>query len=229
MTVKLETPKPLTSIYLARGTDELDEYRPWFTGDVFEDRTGTNSTRFFLLQHPCSLRVDGNAFEEQLLMAQIIEGKNHRSDWNKHAFTEMPLPELMYGDDTKYVVSFRKLKLVEPERLDDSHERIASLSSYGVNLLLQRWIFQNSRVIIPTKTYEEQIAGPFNEAELEAEWCSELEGTVHANSVSFHNWIRSKSEGADIPRQVMLENPQQRSFVRREMSREIDEIIEYTS
>ncbi|MDN5731040.1 MAG: hypothetical protein L0K41_06290 [Yaniella sp.] len=224
MAYQLETPKPLSSIYLARGVDEVDEYRPWFTGDVFQVKN--SSDMMIMLQHPCSLRIDGSVLEERLLMAQITIGKNHRSDWNKHAFAEMPLPELIEGDDTKYVVSFRHLELVESETFGDGSSRIATLSSHGINLLLQRWIFQNSRVIVPTMTYEEQISGPYNEADLEAEWLSELDGTQQGTSTTFHQWIRESPDGSDIRRQAMLEDPQQRAFVRREMIQEIDRLID---
>lgn len=224
MAYQLETPKPLSSIYLARGVDEIDEYRPWFTGDVLQ--LENSSDMMITLQHPCSLRIDGSALEERLLMAQIIKGKNHRSDWNQHAFAEMPLPELIEGDDTKYVVSFRHLELVESETFGESSTRIAALSSYGINLLLQRWIFQNSRVIVPTMTYEEQISGPYNEADLEAEWLSELDDTAQGTSTAFHQWVRQPPEGSDVRRQAMLEDPQQRSFVRREMVQEIDRLLD---
>lgn len=225
MTYQLETPMPLSSIYLARGVDEIDEYRPWVTGDVFQHRRDGSSNLMIILQHPCSLRIDGNFLEERLLMAYVIPGRNHRSNWNNHSFAEMPLPELIEDDDTKYVVSFRHLELIESATFGDDYSRMTSLSSYGINLLLQRWIFQNSRVIVPTMTYEEQISGPYNEADLEAEWRSELDETSFGTPMAFHQWIRGTPEGTDVRRQTMLENPQQRPFVRREMVQEIDRLL----
>lgn len=124
------------------------------------------------------------------------------------------------------MVSFRHLELVGSDTFGEGSLRIATLSSYGINLLLQRWVFQNSRVVVPTMTYEEQISGPYNEADLEAEWLNELDDTPQGTSMAFHQWIRDSPDGTDVRRQAMLEDPQQRSFVRREMIQEIDRLLE---
>lgn len=229
MSHTLETPHLSSMLYLAQGLNEVDVHRPVFTGDIYRGEEADASNTWIVLQHPCTLRVKGHELEERLLMAQVVEAKTHRSDWSKHPYAEMPLPDVMGEDDKKYVDSFRHLELVDTAVLQDDYQRIVTFSSYGINLLLQRWIFQNSRVIIPTMTFEEQIAGPYNEADLEAEWLSELEGTTFGGSQSFHEWIRASPSGSGERRQEILNDPQKRAFVRREMAQEIDKLIEQDS
>ena len=98
--------------------------------------------------------------------------------------------------------------------------RIACLSPVGVNLLLQRWVVHNTRVVVPTFDYQGMIAGPYEEADLIEEWCSERTPTgvdVDDATKEAVNWLR-EDLGAGTPiRQDRLADPQRVSSVRKEM------------
>ncbi|WOQ69609.1 MULTISPECIES: hypothetical protein [Bacteria] len=218
MTVDLETPAVPELIFMAKGA-EVDPTRPIFTGDVFRRRDG--STMWAVLQHPCALRREGSDLLEQILVARVVEVQGHRSSWSKEAYRRMPLPGLQEGHE-KHSIDFLALDLLGPDDLLDGCERIAVLSEQGVNLLLQRWVHHNSRVVVKTITFNEQISGPFAEADLQAEWMTDLEGTDSATSAAFHEWIRAGAEGgAGVNRQTLLDDPQTRAGVRRQMRVEI--------
>ncbi|MGC5172086.1 hypothetical protein ACLQ2Q_15695 [Microbacterium sp. DT81.1] len=87
------------------------------------------------------------------------------SDWSAGHFKAMFLPEVG-GEGTAAVrVKFQDIQIVDPQQLE-AGERVAILSAYGVNLLLQRWIHHNSRIVVPTSRLETSTAGPFDEADL---------------------------------------------------------------
>ena len=133
----------------------------------------------------------------------------------------MPLPAVL-PDGQKYSIDFLALDLVGPDGLLNDCERIAILSEQGVNLLLQRWVHHNSRVVVKTITFNEQISGPFAEADLQAEWMTELDGTDSGTSLAFHEWVRGHAgDSAGVSRQSLLDDPQTRAGVRRQMRTEI--------
>ena len=85
------------ALYRARGS-ELSEHRPVFTGDVFDGvsvdgPTGVRRTRSVLvLQHPCSMRVDGIQLAHRLLVAEVSNRKPlAEHEWLGN-FSVMPLP-----------------------------------------------------------------------------------------------------------------------------------------
>lgn len=87
----------------------------------------------------------------------------------------MPLPELEESDNPKHrnhAIDFNELCTVSPEQLETA-DRIASLSTIGVNLLLQRWVHYLSRVVVPTLTFNEATLPFYEEADLIEEWCEE--------------------------------------------------------
>lgn len=218
MAVDLETPAVPELIFAARGA-EVDPTRPIFTGDVF--RRQDDHTMWAVLQHPCALRREGSELLEQILVARVVEVDGHRSSWSKEPYRRMPLPGLQDGQE-KHSVDFLALNLFGPDDLLGGCERIGVLSEHGVNLLLQRWVHHNSRVVVKTITFNEQISGPFAEADLQAEWMTDLEGTDSATSAAFHEWIRAVAEGGGVSRQALLDDPQTRAGVRRQMRAEIN-------
>jgi hypothetical protein len=223
--ITLETPSPLDSMYLSRG-DEVDSYRPVFTGDVWARvaDNGALSDMVIVLQHPCALRVAGTRLMPELLTARITEVRSARTLWSTEVVRLMPLPELLLTDQ-KFAADFTHLELVNSDTLAVERTRIAVLSMLGVNLLLQRWVHHSSRVTIKTSTYNEQTSGPYNEADLAADWCEQLEtneSDPEQLQEDFHDWIRQPwSNESSRTRQSMLDDPQQRPSVRRAMSREL--------
>lgn len=211
----VETPQSPDSLYAARG-EEVDEHRPLFTGDVWET---PSKDLLIVLQHPCALRR-GDALEEQILCATVApQDKGFRSNWANESSRLMPLPDLL-DDGADYRVEFTQLVIKSPSDFS-KYKRLLTASNYGVNLLLQRWVHHNSRVVIKTVTFNEQTAGPFEEAELKAEWCSELHSQGIDASAEFENWIREEEAPGAGRRQSQLVDPQLRAHVRRAMRRTI--------
>jgi hypothetical protein len=213
------------SIYRARG-DEVVRHRSVFTGDVFEKIPvqglgETKSKTIIVLQHPCALRSNGVDLHPRLIVAEL---RNHKvipvEDWTGHV-GKMPLPELVPAVETgkrNQAAFFDELYLVGPGDLD-LNKRIACLSQAGVNLLMQRWIHHNSRMIVPTATYQQVSSSAYEEADLIEEWCEERIDSglkIHEACVEAMKWLREDS-GNGVTRQRMLEDPQNRSAVRRQM------------
>lgn len=213
------------SLYRARG-DEVVRHRPVFTGDVFEkvpvQGLGESKTKtVIVLQHPCALRSNGVDLHSRLMVAEL---RNHKvifvEDWTGHV-GKMPLPELIPALDTgrrHQAAFFDEPYLVGPDDLA-LDKRIACLSQTGVNLLLQRWVHHNSRVVVPTATYQEVSSPAYEEADLIEEWCEErVEDAlaVQEAAVEAIKWLREDTDGG-VTRQRMLEDPQNRSTVRRQM------------
>jgi hypothetical protein len=213
------------SLYRARG-DEVQARRSIFTGDVYlkvEVQTlGATRTRpVMILQHPCALRSDGITLHPRLLVAEV---RTHpliaAEDWTRHV-SKMPLPELI-PDATSgkrhQAAFFDDLYLVAPENLIPE-KRIACMSQTGVNLLLQRWVHHNSRMVVPTWQYQETSSGAYEEADLIEEWCEErmqADVTAAEATVDAMTWLREDLDGVQT-RQQRLGDPQQQSAVRREM------------
>ena len=100
--------------------------------------------------------------------------------------------------------------------------RIASLSPFGVNLLLQRWVHCSSRVVVPTHTFHEQTVAFYEEADLIEEWCDETSSDdLRAETQVCLDWLRADRDGSTY--QDLLKNPQSHSMIRRAMRQELRE------
>ena len=150
------------ALYRARG-DEVSATRPIFTGDVFTGvqlpgSTGKIKARsVVVLQHPCSMRTNGVDLAWQVLAAEVTNRKEiDEPGWINGNFNLMPLPDIrpeVTSQSQHQAANFDNLYTVAPDLLTS---RVASLSPFGVNLLLQRWVHYSSRVVVPTNTFHEQ-------------------------------------------------------------------------
>lgn len=209
---QLETPDSWDSIYSARG-EEIEDARPPFTGDVYD----AEGSLLMLVQHPCALRR-GVAMYDRLLVVKVKSSGKPRSNWAAHAFTEMPLPEL---NEEHYIGDFTEVDIIESTSLQRS-PRLAVLSQLGVNLLLQRWVYHCSRVVVPTITYDEQTYGPYNEADLAQEWITDHPETdVQEALEAFDAWVRETAEPGQRTRQRLLADRQAASAVRQAMRKHL--------
>lgn len=220
------------SLYRARA-DEVTPHRPVFTGDIFEkvpvQGLGESKTKtVMILQHPCALRSNGVDLHSRLMVAEL---RNHRiipvDQWSGH-LAKMPLPGLIPTLESArrdQAAFFDELYLVSSDELA-LEKRIAVLSQAGVNLLLQRWVHHNSRVVVPTATYQEMTSPSYEEADLVEEWCEERAAAgvgVRDASVEAMKWLREDS-GTGVTRQRLLNEPQCRSAVRRQLRRALQEL-----
>lgn len=218
------------SLYRTRG-NEVVHHRPVFTGDVFErvEVQGLGSTKkksIMVLQHPCALRTNGVDLTDRLLIAEV---RTHPliviKAWSGH-LSKMPLPDLVPTVDSgkrHQAAFFDQPYFVAPENLYLA-KRIACLSQVGVNLLLQRWVHYNSRATVPTSTYQEVSSPAYEEADLIEEWCDECatdeDFDIPKATADAVKWLREDA-GAGLSRQRLLEDPQSRSTVRRDMRAEL--------
>lgn len=232
----LEAPCPAgvadwSALYRARG-DEVVEHRPVFTGDVFADTpvlTPQGDERrktVLVVQHPCALRTDGVELVTRLLVAEVRATKVvPAEDWLKFGKL-MPLPDLKPDAETEkrkhQAGHFDALYLADPARLG---MRIACLEPLGVNLLLQRWVHHNSRVVVPTHTVDDVTGGPYEEADITEDWCESrvadgLDVTVA--TLECVTWLREPAaHGTAASRQKLLEEPQRRATIRQAARRQV--------
>ena len=213
------------SLYRARA-DDVPLYRPIFTGDSFLKAEvhavgGTVVKDVIVLQHPCSLRTNGMDPHSRLLVAELRRHKIIPTrDWAGH-IAKMPLPDLLVSVTSgrrHQAAFFDELYFAAPNQLMPE-KRVACMSQVGVNLLLQRWVFHNSRVAIPTWRYQQVSSPQFEEADLTEEWCEERLETdlsVRDATVEALTWLR-ETNADGVMRQELLEDPQSRSAVRKEM------------
>jgi hypothetical protein len=214
------------SLYRSRGA-EVVAHRPFFTGDVFTKTTvrGADEPRtrsIALLQHPCALRVNGVDLTNRLIVAEVKPFQILTAPaWRGH-FSRMPLPDLIRTVAEKkrhHAIFFESVYVVASADLAPER-RIACLSPVGVNILLQRWVSHNSRVIVPAATYQEVTGGPYEEADIVEDWCETRIQQGTTAELATHEaarWLREKPGHAGARRQDQLRNPQMLSGIRKEM------------
>lgn len=212
-------------LYRARG-EEVARARPVFTGDVFArislpGSTGNVKARTVaVMQHPCSMRTDGVTLSWQVLVAEVKSRKEFtETDWASGFFNLMPLPDLSPGEPPRtrhQAVDFDSLYTVAPNLLTS---RIACLSPFGVNLLLQRWVHYCSRVVVPTHSFQLATQAFYEEADLIEEWCDDATGGLLEESEACVRWLRADRAGTTYQRR--LQDPQAHSMVRKAMRAEL--------
>lgn len=215
------------SLYRARG-NEVATQRPIFTGDVFfdvkvEDEESTRN--IIVLQHPCAIRK-GVELTPKLLVAEVTTAAFlPPSQWVEKFFRQMPLAELIAGDNPKHFAAFfDRHHLIKREDLE-MNRRVATMSQRGVNLLMQRWVHHNSRMIVPTQEYQNVTSAQYDEADIIEEWCIDRDedGTsLDDATVEIDTWLTG-DKGPTSPR-ARLDDPQQRSAIRREVRSQLRQV-----
>lgn len=208
------------SLYRARG-DEVVAQRPVFTGDVFFDVTveGEEQNRnVIVLQHPCVIRK-GIELTPKLLVAEVASaGLLPPSQWVEKFYRQLPLADLVAEDKSKhYAAYFDRHHLIKRTDVVLDH-RIATMSQRGVNLLMQRWVHHNSRMVVPTQEYQKVTSAQYEEADIVEEWCIDREEdgvALDGATVEIDSWLTG-DKSSPSPR-ARLDDPQQRSAVRREV------------
>ncbi|WIY82897.1 hypothetical protein [Propionimicrobium sp. PCR01-08-3] len=216
------------ALYRARG-DEVSRTRPIFTGDVFTGvqlpgSSGRVKARsVVVLQHPCSMRSNGVDLAWHILVVEVSNRKIiEEPGWTGGNFNLMPFPDLrpdVTSQARDQAANFDNIYTVEPGQLVT---RIATLSPFGVNLLLQRWVHYSSRVVVPTQIFHEQTVAFYEEADLIEEWCDEAPNDdLRGETLACLEWLRTDRDGTTY--QEMLKNPQSHSMIRRAMRKELRE------
>ncbi|MCC2319731.1 hypothetical protein [Cellulomonas xiejunii] len=223
--LELEAPREDSELYTSMG-DEVDEFRPVFTGDIF----GFDDGRLvIILQHPCALRRDGATLVDRILVAAVCDAIKPPRSWKGH-YRLMPLPGLSVPREA-LVADFTLIDIVRPEELE-SAKRYAILSQVGVNLLLQRWIHHNTRALVDSSTINDVTIGPFDEADLSADWLRDCAGAALDRSESakaLDEWFSYRTSKKSPSRRETLANSQARSGLRAEFRRALRDRIDSTS
>jgi hypothetical protein len=218
VTQELESPRTPDELYLARG-DDVCGARPVLTGDVLDDVevTEPDGSRarlsVMLVEHPCTLRSDGVNLVPKLLVA-AVRPREGGGSWRGN-FSLMFLPGLRPQEHA--AADFGDPYVVSPGQLEMGH-RVACLSTFGINLMLQRQVHRTSRVVVPTLQFQAANEGVYEEADLIEEWCLDRgdQGVDPLEATSeCVEWLRVTVNG--VRRQDLLRDPQQRSTVRKEM------------
>jgi hypothetical protein len=193
--------------------------RPVFTGDVFADTTiagETEQKNVIVVQHPCAIRIDGLTLAPKLLVVEVTPHELIRpSQWIGKNFRYMPLPDLTDTVGEHFVAEFSEFHKVTPTELDVD-KRIACMSELGVGLLMQRWVNHNSRVIIPTESYQEFCAPQFDEAEIMEVWCTDrADDGIDAETATreIDQWLGDRS-ATGVSARESLQDVRYRSAVR---------------
>lgn len=215
------------SLYRSRG-DEVARQRPIFTGDVFFDVTVEDeeqTRKIIVLQHPCVIRK-GIELTPKVLVAEVdTVALLPPSRWTESFFRQLPLAELVAGDTPKHFAAFfDRHHLIKGKDLE-LDKRVATMSQRGVNLLMQRWVHHNSRMIVPTQEYQKVTSAQYEEADLIEEWCLDREDDgvlLNDAIVEIDTWLTG-DKGPKSPR-ARLGDPQQRSAIRREARIELRQV-----
>lgn len=212
------------ALFRYRG-EEVNPSRPVFTGDVFLD--GIADRRVMVVQHPCAIRKDGVRLVDSLLVVPVERATQTftTSDWRRF-YKQMLLPDLLADQGDHYAGMFHRPEVVASNELPQM-QRIASLSLRGVNLLIQRWVHHNSRVVVETHAINAATIEQFEEADLVEEWCDEWVASGRAVDEAegkAHEWLRADSGDGDRW-QAKLEDPQTRGEVRSAMRAHLKRLL----
>lgn len=217
----LERPAHVDDLCLAQGED-VNPRRPLFTGDVIEGVAvqvlGDSPSTVALVGHPCAMRA-GPELAPLLHVAPVVAYQAPANAvWDKH-FKVMPLGDLPSLPDS--AVRLDQMTLVPSSSIEASR-RVFCATRPGINVLRQRLVHHLTRVVIDTRTFDEESAGAHEEVDLMEDW---LTAAVDAcadpaeAALDFHGWIRGND--GDRTRQAQLGDPQAVPAIRRAARREI--------
>lgn len=187
--------------------------RPIFTGDVFfgidiaDD--DDNPAGAIVLQHPCALRSNGYAMREQILVAEVgLHGEMATLKQWQGSYNLMPLNAVQTRrPDDHYAAFFDRLYTVAPDQLVLT-KRIACMQILGISLLMQRWIYHNSRVAIPTPRFTMVFKARYAEADGIEDYCKvrrQMRVKVPEAEKEASEWLDALSDDTGRPRRELLD------------------------
>jgi len=211
----LEMPAHVDDLCLAKGKD-VNMLRPLFTCDVIEGVVvpvlNDSPSTVALVGHPCAMRA-GPDLAPLLHVAPLVAHQDPADTvWHGH-FKVMPLGPL--GGLAHAAVRLDRMTLAPSGSIDPSR-RIFCATRPGINLLRQRLVHHLTRVVIDTRTFDEEAGGAHQEVDLMEEWLVSADdaGVDQAEAgPAFHEWIRG-GDGSRS-RQAQLDDPQTVPAVRR--------------
>jgi hypothetical protein len=219
--VNLDTYSDSADLYLARG-EEVNQNRPMFTGDVFDDVAITDvqaDGMAVIVAHPCSFRLGGGRLRDRVTAAPVRAiPKQGANAWKRGRLGQMPLPDVAGALGTDMAACFDDMGPTHTANLK-LDRRVACLSEFGINMLQQRLTCHFSRVEVPTHQFSEAFSHTYVEADLLEDWTDTLTAagwTTNDAAPVFEKFIRS----GEPSYQEKLREPQLRSAVRRACAQE---------
>jgi hypothetical protein len=228
----LDRPASADDLYLARG-EEVDDFRPVLTGDVFGEVTipgVLDHELAMVISHPCNMRA-GDRLRDRIQMLPVVP------------YQEIPLEEWTTGSHAR-VFSLPESRLLDGScaaRFDETgmvesvellpERRRSCLSEEGILLLLQRMVFSQCRADIALPVFEKAVGHVLSEAELLEDWNRALVPLRTANgedsmlalaaeATAFDEFLGADRGGTTLRDQ--LRDEYQRASVRRDVRAEID-------
>lgn len=182
----LEAPRHVQDLYRATG-NEVEPYRPIMQGDIFRNVQIPGieqdaSKLCCVMSHPCTMRR-GASLETHLTVARVGSYQDVNLDqWSSGFFKVMPLPELPVESGVPQAVFLDEIGRIASSDLHLPN-RLACLSEEGTALLQQRFVFANTRTVVPTHRLVQACRGEFDEADQIEEWCTQVLDPVWGDDV----------------------------------------------
>lgn len=203
-------------LYLTCGRGE-SRHRPIFTADVYEL---TDSSRVMVAEHPCSMRR-GVAVADTLMVAPVEEHDPvPRERLESGYYDRFPLPALD-GEGSFAVGQLGQLQRCRSDLLVPDR-RVACMLPLGINQFQQRLVWYLTRFVVSTTLLEEAFGRYYHEADI-IEECLEAAVAAGMDLATATADVdaalgRPGGSGDDPPSlRDLLGEPQQRTYVRREM------------
>lgn len=222
----LEVPDDAEALFLARG-DEVNSNRPLYTGDVVTgvhlDVLRADPLTVAVVSHPCAMRAGARLLDHLHVAPVVAHSESGLQMWRGN-FKYMALDGLAEAAGlTNPVIRLDRMTLAATDTLDISR-RIACLDRPGVNILRQRLVNQLTRVVVPTRFFDEEAGGAHEELDLMENWLTAAGAVgvpLEAAARDFHEWVRAID--GTTTRQRALTNPQAVPSIRRAARSEIQQ------
>jgi hypothetical protein len=177
-----------------------------------------------ILSHPCTMRTAGGALRPLIAMGRVLPYERlPLARWPAGHYRVLPLPSLRPQFPHEHVAAdFEMRGPVRPSNLDPSR-RIACLSDYGIAVLQQRLVHNDTRVVVELPVLHDQSAPNLEEAALLEEWLVSLVqdrndvAQIAESTQRFNTYL--DSAGGQL-RKALLD-PIRRAGVRRQVMQEI--------
>jgi hypothetical protein len=165
------------------------------------------------------MRSDGVNLASRVLVSEVHSHSQLTPDQWLGYTKLMPLPDFFSAGrarERNQAAMFDRLEVVESNLLDPKRPLVC-LTQYGVNLLLQRRVHYDTRVVVTTDEIAKVTGGVFEEADIIEDWCeaaSRVGNEIADATGECMTWLR-EDLGGGLTRQQMLEDEQNRSSLRR--------------
>ncbi len=209
-------------MWLYRRKQGVQQPRPIFTGDVFENIaviSEVDPVSVMILQHPCALLGNNNKLREVLLTARLVDHPEVTPNGWSGNYDVMPVVVHESEPLKHQAVALDQLALVQAADLDVK-KRVACMEIDGITRLLQRWTNVNTRVVVPSWRFERVIEAQFAEADGMESWCVQRQQARVKPSQAMKEateWLDERNEDTGKPRRDLFKDPNYRKGLVRRM------------